>query len=146
MMSIFGGILAALLALGALFGCGALTAFQDVSPQPQFEPAQPFDPSVSEPTFRSEVSILDVEVLVMESDPPQLALEVTGYTDGCDYPVITEVSQDGNTFYVEIYRDVPVAASCPAVAVDYTASVALGLVEPGTYTIWVNGYFVEQTI
>ncbi len=145
-MAILGGILAALLALGALFGCGALTGIQQEMPLPDFEPAQPFDPSVSEPTFRSEVSVTDVEVLVMESNPPQLALEVTGYTDGCDYPVITEVSQDGNTFYVEIYRDVPIAASCPAVVIDYAATVALGPVEAATYTIFVNGFMVEQTI
>lgn len=145
-MAILGGILAALLALGALFGCGALTGIQQEMPLPDFEPAQPFDPSVSEPTFRSEVSVTDVVVRVLESDPAQLELDVTGYTDGCDYPVITGISQDGNTFYVEIYREVPVAASCPAVVIDYAATVALGPVEPGTYTIWVNGYFIEQTI
>ena len=146
MLSILGGIVAALLALGALFGCGALTGIQQEMPMPDFEPAQPFDPSVSEPTFRSDVIVLGVEVVILESDPPQLELLVSGYTDGCDYPLITEVTQTGDTFDVQMYRNVPLAATCPSGTVDFSGTVQLGPVEAGTYTIFVNGFMVEQTI
>lgn len=140
-MAIFGGLLAALLALAALLGCGALFGISTATTGPSID----FAPQ-AEPTFRSDVQVTDVQVRVLDSNPAQVELDVTGLVDMCNYPVNSEILQDGRTINVELYSDIPLAATCPAGTMDYTDTIALGAFEAGTYTIWVNGFSVEVTI
>jgi hypothetical protein len=94
--------------------------------------------------FRVDTVIESAEVLVMESFPPQLMLNVKGYQpDGCQFPVIVEQSQEGNTIYVSIYREVPANVRCTMNIVPYEDSINLGSFEPGQYTIDVNGTLVD---
>lgn len=97
------------------------------------------------PTFRSLNVIETVEAQILESMPMQITLQVTGYIpDGCEYPVQVVQRREGNTVYVEIFRDVPLAATCLAVQPDYAAEILLeGTFEPGLYTIDVNGTRIE---
>jgi inhibitor of cysteine peptidase len=91
--------------------------------------------------MRLPTTIETVDVLVMESFPPQLSLQVTGYQpDGCDFPAQVEIRRDAetNTVYVQIFREMPLAVMCPASTIPYEASINLGSFDPGSYTIIVN--------
>lgn len=98
-------------------------------------------------TFRSPMIIDSVEVLLLESAPVQVVVNVRGsQPDGCEFPAVTEERRDGNAITLEIYREVPLAAMCPAVLVTYEDSINLGMFEPGSYTVTVNGVTVEFEI
>jgi hypothetical protein len=45
---------------------------------------------------------------------------------------------------VRIYREIPISVICPQQIVSYEDNIPLGPVQPGTYTIIVNG--VTQTV
>ncbi|MCZ7544930.1 MAG: hypothetical protein M5R40_16030 [Anaerolineae bacterium] len=98
-----------------------------------------------EDAVRAMHIIDSVEVTVLESDPMQLRLHITGYQpDGCEAPVTVAQRREGNTVYVEIYRDLPADMICPEILVGYEASIPLeGDFEAGAYTINVNGYVVS---
>jgi hypothetical protein len=97
-----------------------------------------------EATMRSHHVIDSVEVLILESFPPQLQLLVSGYIpDGCQAKTHVDIEQVDNTFTVKIYRELPLGVMCPMVIVEYSDSISLGPVQPGSYTIDVNGVIVE---
>jgi hypothetical protein len=105
-------------------------------------------PPVPEQTFESLTYIDLVEAVVLESFPAQIQLHINGsHPDGCNYPVHVEQQRDGNTVTLKVFRNVPLAAMCPAVLLMYDETITLeGTFEPGTYTIDVNGFTVEVTI
>ncbi|GEM_PF-1285478 len=106
-------------------------------------------PDPNNPTFESLTVINSVEARVLESFPVQVHLNVTGYQpDGCDYPVNVRQAQNGSTISVTIYRDLPLAAACPMMIVDYQATIPLEgeFVQGTSYTIDVNGTVVTVTI
>jgi hypothetical protein len=99
-------------------------------------------------TQRSYTRIDSVGIQILEMYPYQVNLEVTGQQpDGCDFPVIVEQRREGNTIYVEIYRNVPLGVMCPMVLLPYDTMIHLDeRLESGTYTINVNGTIVEPTL
>lgn len=85
-----------------------------------------------------------VEGVIMTSQPPQVNLFVSGYIpDGCGAATRIDVEQEGNQINVEIYRLLPAGVACPMIVVDYQETIPLGTLEPGTYTINVNGVEIE---
>ena len=86
-----------------------------------------------------------VEVVVMESFPMQVALNVTGYIpDGCTAPTEILQSRDGNMVMVRVFRTLPPEVMCAAIAAMYSDTIPLeGGFEPGHYTFDVNGVIVE---
>lgn len=86
-----------------------------------------------------------VETLILESYPYQITLNVIGYQpDGCDLPVIVEQHREGNTVYVDIYREMPPEVFCTMQLVPYQGTIRLeGGFESGQYRINVNGTIVE---
>ncbi|MCI0710675.1 MAG: hypothetical protein L0154_10990 [Chloroflexi bacterium] len=116
------------------------------------EPAQPTEEPLPTPegeTVKVPHVITDVEVLILESNPLQLQLQVTGYqTDGCEYPVQVEQRREGNEIIVEVYRNVPIAATCIQLIVDYNQNIPLeGEFTSGeSYTIIVNDFTVNVTL
>lgn len=92
-------------------------------------------------------AIESVDVLLLESYPVQVQLEVSGYqSDGCETEVFVDVERRGDTVVVEIYRELPPFVACPMVIVDYTDRINLGTFEPGDYRAVVNGVSVEFTV
>lgn len=86
-----------------------------------------------------------VDVVVMESFPMQVALNVTGYIpDGCAAPTEIIQSRDGNRVMVRVFRTLPPDAICAAMAAMYQETIQLeGGFTPGTYQFDVNGVIVE---
>ena len=96
-----------------------------------------------EPTMRIEHAIESVEVVVMESFPEQINLNVSGYIpDGCQAETQIDIDRDGDVFTISIYRELPLAVLCPAIIVDYETVVSLGAIGVGDYTFIVNGVTV----
>ncbi|MEA5467757.1 hypothetical protein [Spirulina sp. 06S082] len=89
-----------------------------------------------------------VEVDVLESEPLQLSLKVTGnFQDGCKTALKKEQKQDGTQINVALYRELPTDTICPTVITPFQETILLeGDFPSGTYTIDVNGIIVEQTI
>ncbi|MBC8170645.1 MAG: hypothetical protein H7X77_03200 [Anaerolineae bacterium] len=97
--------------------------------------------------IRADTLIDSAEVLVMESFPPQLMLNVKGYQpDGCNYPVQVEQTREGNTIKVHIFREMPMDIMCTMIVVSYEAAIPLGSFDPGEYTIDVNGVIVTVAL
>jgi hypothetical protein len=99
-------------------------------------------------TFRSETAIYDVQVIVQESLPMRVQLQVRGeHADGCELPVIVTQGRAGNTITVEIYREIPADTFCPMILQPYEDTIPIdGTFEPGSYVFIVNGFVVEQTL
>ncbi|MDX2161993.1 MAG: hypothetical protein SF162_11760 [bacterium] len=102
-----------------------------------------------QPTFESFMVIENVTPTLLESAPPQVRLNVTGYQpDGCVYPVEVRQSRVENMIRIEIFRVMPLAAMCSMQIVPYQAEI---MVEarfdaPGAYTIIVNEYMLDITL
>ena len=93
-----------------------------------------------EPTMRVEHVIESVDVVVMESFPEQINLNVSGYIpDGCRVETQADINRDGDVFTISIYRELPLGVLCPAMIVNYEAVVSLGAIGVGDYTFIVNG-------
>lgn len=89
-----------------------------------------------------------VEALIMESNPPQISLNVSGYQpDGCSFPVVVQQTREGSTVRVSIYREMPIDIVCAMILQPYRDTIVLdGTFEPGSYTIDVNGFVITVTI
>lgn len=112
-------------------------------------PPRPVEPPMPDgETFRSPTHITSVDVIVMESFPMQVRLHIRGeHPDGCDFPAIVEQRREGNTVFVEVYREVPLAVMCPMILRPYEDTIALdGNFEPGNYVFQVNDFIVERTL
>jgi hypothetical protein len=128
------------------------------APLPTSEPTEieatlqpPTDEPLRTPESGETVKVPHVitSVEMRTSDLTQLQLLVTGYqTDGCEFPVNVEQRREGNEIFVEIYRDVPIAAACIQIIVDYSATISLeGEFNSGeSYTIHVNDFTVTVTL
>ena len=95
--------------------------------------------------YRVLLDVDAVQVIVLESYPMQLVLNVSGmWRDGCRNQVFTEQRRDGNTVTVHIYQMHNPMMMCPTVIEPYQQSVSLeGGFENGHYVIQVNDYVTE---
>ncbi len=104
-------------------------------------------PMPTQSTMPVTMSIDSVTAMILESYPAQINLNVTGYHDGCEYPVLVEQRREGNDVYVTVYRDMPLNVMCPAIAIQYNSTIQLdGTFESGMYHIHVNDYVLEITV
>lgn len=112
------------------------------------EPPVPDSSSGGAQPFRSDVTVLDVQVVVMESFPMQVVLEVRGeFPSGCDFPAQVQQRREGNAVVVEVYQEIPPDVLCPMILRPYNDTIRLeGDFEPGDYIFQVNDFVVEQTL
>jgi len=89
-----------------------------------------------------EATVESIEILILESFPVQVHVNVTGYLgDGCTTLNDIETTQEGDTFLVHITTQRPTEAMCTQQLVGFEESVALDVegLPAGTYTVDVNG-------
>ena len=106
------------------------------------------DASGALPSGSEVLTVIDsVDALILESDPPQINLHVSGYQpDGCTFPVEVEQSVEGNSINVRIYRVLPPDIMCTMQLVPYDDTISLGSFESGAYTIDVNGTVITVNL
>ena len=119
---------------------------------PTTEPAGPKPPAADFPTTEAPAPIESLDVLVLESYPPQYILAVTsGLPNGCARFGGYEVTRDGDTILVAVTNLVPAdeGTICTDVCGVARHNISLGsdFQSGTTYTILVNGLpktFVAQ--
>ncbi|MBP0020586.1 MAG: hypothetical protein J7647_23905 [Cyanobacteria bacterium SBLK] len=99
-------------------------------------------------TRRIPAIVKTVEANVIESEPPQLSLAVTGnFQDGCESSLEVERKQDGNRLKIVLYRELSVDLVCPAVLVPFQEIITLeGKWTTRTHVLDVNGIILEVKI
>ena len=91
----------------------------------------------------AEMPIVEIEVLLAESDPVQVTVDVNGYlADGCTAHHETHQTQAGNTITIQITTMRPKDLACATVITEYQEQVFIGTLPAGDYKVVVNG--VEQ--
>jgi inhibitor of cysteine peptidase len=90
------------------------------------------------------VTVETIDVLLLESFPVQVMVQVQGYLpDPCYETQDPVIERDGNRFVVEIIGKRETDAVCAQVIQPYEESINLGPVDPGDYTVEVNGVVKE---
>ena len=93
----------------------------------------------------ADMPIQGIEVLLMESDPVQVTVEVNGWLpDSCTVHHETHQAREGNSITIQITTIRPKDLACAAVitAIKYQEKVFIGALPAGDYTVTVNN--VEQ--
>ena len=85
----------------------------------------------------------EIQVLLAESDPVQVSVEVNGWlADSCTAHHETHQALEGNTITIQITTIRPEDAFCATVVTEYQEKVFIGALPAGDYTVIVND--VEQ--
>jgi hypothetical protein len=88
----------------------------------------------------SPLPIQTVDVLEATSYPPQFSVQIHGYIpDSCTKARQPQVTRDGTTITISIIGERPAGEICAQVATPYQRSIDLGPLDPGSYTVTVNG-------
>jgi inhibitor of cysteine peptidase len=96
-----------------------------------------------------EATVESLDVLIMESFPVQVNVQVSGYVgDGCTEIGQITTERDEDTFYVHISTVRPADAICIQVLVGFDEVISLDVhgLEAGTYTVDVNGETATFTL
>ena len=91
----------------------------------------------------ADMPIKEIEVLIEESDPVQVSINVIGYlSDSCTAHHETHQEQEGNTITIKITTIRPQDTVCAAVITEHQEQVAIGTLPAGDYKVIAND--VEQ--
>ena len=87
----------------------------------------------------ADMPIQEIEVLLAESHPVQVSVEVNGWlADSCTTHHETHQGQEGNTITIHITTTRPKDLVCATVVTEYQERVFIGALPAGDYTIIVN--------
>ena len=107
------------------------------------EPSNGDSDGVGDQSIITDMHIREIEVLLAESDPVQVSVEVTGWLlDGCTTHHETHIAQEGNTITIQITTTQLRDRGCTADVREYQEKVFIGALPVGDYTVIVND--VEQ--
>lgn len=88
----------------------------------------------------ADMPIAEIEVLLAESDPVQVSVEVTGWLpDSCTEHHGTQLTQAGNTITIRITTIRPKDLACATVVTEYQDRIPIGTFPTGDYIVIVNG-------
>lgn len=110
-------------------------------------PTMPFAPKPSDVDLsRGEVFLNESQLLIRESFPPQIALNLSGdLPTPCHELRVTIQEPDAeNKINVEVYSVVDPDQVCTQVLEPFQESMELGTFPSGHYTVWVNGEMVGE--
>jgi len=109
---------------------------------PAQQPALPFDPKPEDGMLeRSTIQLDYVDLLVLESYPVQINLELQGYLPTpCHNMRVSILPPDQeNRIDIEVYTVVDPAVMCIQVIKEFETVVSLGSFPTGHYSVYVNG-------
>ena len=98
---------------------------------------------VDDHSIIADMPIGEIEVLLAESHPVQVTVEVNGWlADSCTTHHETHQGREGNAITIQITTIRPKDAFCATVVTEYQERVFIGTLQAGDYTVIVND--VEQ--
>jgi len=110
-------------------------------------PAEPFDPSPGDVNMaRSSAFIDSIELLILESYPVQINLQLTG---GLSTPchqlrVAVDPPDKENRIYIDVYSVVDADKICVQVIEPFATTVSLGTFPIGHYSVYVNNELIGE--
>ena len=112
----------------------------DLGTQPPMENPLAPQPSDSNLT-RGNVFIQSMDMLIRESYPPQISLNIAGELPTPCHQLRAEINEPDaeNRINVDIYTVVDPNLMCTQVLKPFEASINLGTFPTGHYSVWVNG-------
>ena len=97
------------------------------------------DDTVANDDIVEDMPIEEVEVLLAESDPVQVTVEVTGWLlNGCIEHHETHQAQEGNTITIQITTILMEYGGCTAAVTEYQEQIFIGALPAGDYKVIVN--------
>ena len=88
----------------------------------------------------ADMPIQEIVVLLAESEPVQVTVEVTGWLpDSCTAHHETHQGREGNTITIQITTIRPKNLACATVVTEYQEKVFIGTLPAGGYKVIVNG-------
>jgi inhibitor of cysteine peptidase len=88
----------------------------------------------------AEMPVREIVVLIAESFPVQVSVEVIGYlSDGCTARHETHTSREGNTVTIKMTTKRSKDRICTKVVTDIRERISIGTFAPGNYLVIVNG-------
>lgn len=136
-----------------LAACGAVSGGsiinRDTDNQSVSEPGKrsPLEPIPGEENMsRGAVMISRSDLLIMESYPFQIALEIEGELPSPCHYLRADVSDPDaqNRIQVELYSLSEPEIVCIQVLEPFTTNISLGSFQDGSYTVWLNGEQVGE--
>jgi hypothetical protein len=112
-------------------------------PPPLEPPASGFEPDPEDDQLargQAFVEFEQSEILVLESDPVQTNVILRGYLpDPChELRVVIDGPNRRNQIFLEVYSVVETGKACVTKIEPYEATIPLGSLPAGSYSIWVN--------
>ncbi|MGB8982113.1 MAG: hypothetical protein WCC12_09570 [Anaerolineales bacterium] len=112
----------------------------DTSPAEQS--ANPFAPKPGdEKLTRTEIMISELDLLIRESYPPQIALSISGDLSTPCHELRAEIAPPDpeNRIMVSVYSVADPNLACIQVLEPFQEFIDLGTFPQGHYSVWVNG-------
>ena len=105
------------------------------------------EPLEGDDTVIADMPIAEIEVLLAESDPVQVSIEVNGWlADSCTEHHGTHLTQEENSITIKITTIRPKDLACATVVTDYQERVSIGTLPAGDYKVVVNDVEAEFRI
>ena len=102
------------------------------------------EPLEGDDTVIADMPIAGIEVLLAESDPVQVSIEVNGWlADSCTAHHETHQGRTGNTITIQITTIRPKDFACATVVTEYQERVSIGTLPAGDYKVVVNDVEAE---
>lgn len=103
------------------------------------EPSDGDSDDINDQLIVADMPIGEIEVLLAESDPVQVTVEVNGWLpDSCTAHHETHIAQEGNTITIQITTIRPRDLACATVVTEYQEKVSIGTLPAGDYKVIVN--------
>jgi hypothetical protein len=110
-------------------------------------PTMPFAPKPSDADLsRGEVFLNESELLIRESFPPQISLNMSGDLPTPCHELRVNIPEPDseNKINVEVYSVVDPDQVCTQVLEPFQESIDLGTFPSGHYTVWINGEMIGE--
>lgn len=89
-------------------------------------------------------SIDEIEILLLESQPVQVTVVVSGFfPNGCYSSHETHQTREGNTITLQMTDIHHLGVLCTQAVIEYETQVDIGIFAPGDYKVIVNGIAQE---
>lgn len=123
---------------------GGVSPGSPVSPGPYPSPLEPI--AGEDSMTRGEVFIDEMQILTMESFPPQFLLQISGSLPTPCHHLRADMSEPDaqNRIMVEVYSLTDPDTACIQVLEPFQQGINLGSLPQGSYTVLVNGEQVAE--